>query len=341
MWPATALTGGSSGSLDAIVSSKLTNGDMAIAIVSSVVYFYSYDSSSTDAEDSPDVIQPDDLPTSGRWILSEIRGNIQGVAGDDPYVGLLEIDGTSWYWGIDDSNDEVEFRTSETVDNNVKMTLGDDGTMGVINDLILDSLVGSTRDSPILKLTSASTNFTIQQLYVYGVTEIINDTSVLYIKLSGDTDDYLVFGVTSDVPYIGTMGSCDLKLSSDSGDIQFSDDNLITTGRGEFKMISGGTQTVTYTASGDIPTLVATVVLLDGDNDSANETLDLQDGVNDGQRLIIKAHADIDADDNVTVAMTDTTCTNCPTIMFDKVGENATLVWDGSGWFVVSLQDSL
>ncbi|KKL72674.1 hypothetical protein LCGC14_2082520, partial [marine sediment metagenome] len=44
----------------------------------------------------------------------------------------------------------------------------------------------------------------------------------LYIRPSGDTDDYFSFSTASDVPTIGTVGSCDLILAP-SGGVQIGD----------------------------------------------------------------------------------------------------------------------
>ncbi|MCP4569082.1 MAG: hypothetical protein GY841_16025 [FCB group bacterium] len=103
--------------------------------------------------------------------------------------------------------------------------------------------------------------------------------------------------------------------------------------------LSADTMTYAFTADGDITTpLTGTVILLDGDNDGTGEDIDLQDGTTIGQMVILVAAADIDAagPDNCTIdTSTDTTCTNCPAIVFDTVGESATLVWTGSTWVVV------
>jgi len=64
----TALTGGGTGALDKIPSSELSNGDLAIGIRNGVQYSYTFDSSCTDAEDSPGRIKPD--AGSGCWKLA-------------------------------------------------------------------------------------------------------------------------------------------------------------------------------------------------------------------------------------------------------------------------------
>ncbi len=70
-WNATVLTGGVARSLDAIPIASLTDGDRSISIVSGELYIHEFDSTSTDAENSPSKIRPDDYSTSGVWILAE------------------------------------------------------------------------------------------------------------------------------------------------------------------------------------------------------------------------------------------------------------------------------
>jgi len=49
-------------------------------------------------------------------------------------------------------------------------------------------------------------------------------------KVSGDSDDYILFQTASNVPEITTVGACDLKITASSGDIDFDDDNITTIG---------------------------------------------------------------------------------------------------------------
>jgi hypothetical protein len=59
---------------------------------------------------------------------------------------------------------------------------------------------------------------------------IIRSTGNLYIKTNDDGTDYISLTTVSDVPTIGTVGSCDLKITASSGAIDFDDENLTTTG---------------------------------------------------------------------------------------------------------------
>lgn len=99
--------------------------------------------------------------------------------------------------------------------------------------------------------------------------------------------------------------------------------------------------TYSFTTEVDVFTIGSTakttVILLDGDNDSDNDVIDLQNGTINGQVVIFIAAADIDADDTCTLNMADTTCTGCDaSIVFDKVGDTWTFVWSGAAWFQLS-----
>ena len=83
-------------------------------------------------------------------------------------------------------------------------------------------------------------------------------------------------------------------------------------------------------------TLTSSLLLLTGDNDGDNDAIDLQDGTVTGQQLTIVGVALIDSDDTITVAMTDTTCTGCLTVLLDEIGDTWGLVWTGLTWATVS-----
>jgi hypothetical protein len=71
-WPATALTGGGVGALDAIDGSGLTAGDAAMVVTtSSVVYFYCLVDDSA-SESSPTVIRPDTNAGTHSWHMVSV-----------------------------------------------------------------------------------------------------------------------------------------------------------------------------------------------------------------------------------------------------------------------------
>lgn len=93
-------------------------------------------------------------------------------------------------------------------------------------------------------------------------------------------------------------------------------------------------QSLTVTTEADL-TLTGSVLLLTGDNDTDNDAIDLQNGTVTGQILVAVAAALVDANDTITLAVTDTTCTNCPTLLLDELSDAWILVWSGSTWIVV------
>lgn len=94
-------------------------------------------------------------------------------------------------------------------------------------------------------------------------------------------------------------------------------------------------QSLTVITETDI-ILTGTLLLITGDNDSDNDNIDPQDGSYVGQSLTIVGVALIDNNDTITVAMTDTTCTGCLTVLMDEIGDTWGLVWTGSTWATVS-----
>lgn len=78
IFPATGLTGGASGDLDAIAVADISDGDGAVVFASGdAFYFYTYDASSSAAESSPAVIKPDDNGGNGRW--EQLPANSDGL----------------------------------------------------------------------------------------------------------------------------------------------------------------------------------------------------------------------------------------------------------------------
>jgi hypothetical protein len=69
----TCLTGGTTGCLDKISRTVITNGDIAMVVTGNIIYFYQYNSSATDTEASPTFIRPDNYDTSGVWYLVDVR----------------------------------------------------------------------------------------------------------------------------------------------------------------------------------------------------------------------------------------------------------------------------
>jgi len=81
---AKGLIGGGANDLDFL--SLHTNGDFAFVMIpdSNDVYFYQYDSTDTKAENSPNVIVPDNVtrPAAGSWILMNPAVSVSEITGD-------------------------------------------------------------------------------------------------------------------------------------------------------------------------------------------------------------------------------------------------------------------
>jgi hypothetical protein len=150
-----------------------------------------------------------------------------------------------------------------------------------------------------------------------------------------------VFG-TSDAENISdhSLSSNDVIIAQDFevNGIAYLDDDVINGG-----IISNTPVTESYSTDGDLSDpLGSTIILLSGDDDSTAEDLDLQDGTYSGQLLYLIASVNIDDVDTVTIdATTDSSCNNCGTMTLDKVGQNIHLIWDGSAWNRISIEDNL
>jgi hypothetical protein len=68
------LTGGTTGSLDSIVSTDITENSVTFTEESGFLYAHYYDTTSALSESSPDVIKPDDLTVTdaGRWLILSV-----------------------------------------------------------------------------------------------------------------------------------------------------------------------------------------------------------------------------------------------------------------------------
>ena len=146
-----------------------------------------------------------------------------------------------------------------------------------------------------------------------------------------DNDDMDVYFINDDVgaeleiSTDSTVGVNNMATLSEAGTF------TATAGVTATTFLSTGVQSLTVTTEADI-SLTASLLLITGDNDTDNDAVDLQNGTITGQTLTIVALALIDADDTVTIAATDTTCTNCPTLLLDELGDSWSLMWTGTAW---------
>jgi|GEM_PF-3192383 len=79
---ATGLIGGSTGDLDNIAGTSLSDGDGAMVITSTAAYIYYLNATSGAAESSPDVISPDVDASNKRWILV----NMSRITADEAFT---------------------------------------------------------------------------------------------------------------------------------------------------------------------------------------------------------------------------------------------------------------
>ncbi len=194
-----------------------------------------------------------------------------------------------------------------------------------------------------------------------GVYRVVSDdgSNIVVDRALGGSDADVDITFYKNIIYFGgtdgTNGQRIMNYSHQDKPLQFGGDTLsaANAAMGSEDIVIGNhievkgltfvsSSTFTFTTEGDITDpLPSTQLLLDGDNDTENDTIDLQDGEAAGQLLTLIAAVDIDADDTVTINFADTTATNAPAVVFDKVGENAELEWTGTTWIVKSLQTSL
>jgi len=179
--------------------------------------------------------------------LSPDHGGLAGLA-DDDHVQYLLADGTRTLTSLvlganpsvissanaiqikpsGDTDDYLEFSTSSDIPrigikggNNLYI-VGDVSGAGI-------RLVSSTNYSQI-KYISGSDTFQILSSGDIHLRTGDGTIDYLYIQTCGDTDDYIYMATANHVPTIGTVGACNLKITASSGEIDFDNENLSTTG---------------------------------------------------------------------------------------------------------------
>lgn len=206
------------------------------------------------------------------------HGGLAGL-GDDDHVQYLLADGTrtltSLILGADpsiissayaiqikpsgDADDYFEFYTSS---NSLKIkTIGSWGFNFESDDADLVMFrVAEALNLYTQVLWNKTSNF--------GAIQITGD---FYIQPNNNNDDYFSFTTVDGVPTISTVGTCDLKITSSSGEIDFDNENLTTLGTITAEQL---TSTDDITMQGHLLTL--------GD-DSANDiVISFKGSANDG-----------------------------------------------------------
>ena len=89
IYGAVALTGGVSGSLDALDGSDLTDNDAAIVFTSNATYIYTLDESSGGTQNIPELIIPSNNAGNKRWVLVSSRAAESSLDAAD-FTGILD-----------------------------------------------------------------------------------------------------------------------------------------------------------------------------------------------------------------------------------------------------------
>ena len=183
-----ALTGGGVGALDAIDGASLNDKDGALVITETSVYHYFLDDDSGAAEDSPDVIKPDNNAGTKRWILKNVAGGtIQDSYQVDDYavgvdltavpvfccssaltlqtIGILTEDAPA---GVDDANTVVitlkdeagntivskTFNTATQPPSSDYVDLGalSNASLNAFEHVTLTTVLGATANMPAFKI---------------------------------------------------------------------------------------------------------------------------------------------------------------------------------------------
>ena len=122
-----------------------------------------------------------------------------------------------------------------------KIELYHDGSKGVINcradDMMINAVGGdvyTTGDFGIMadnKKLELGTDGSTDSYLQFNATdlEVVSAAAIRFLT-AGDADDYMTVTTAAHVPTIGTTGTCDLAITSSSGEITFADDNLTTLG---------------------------------------------------------------------------------------------------------------
>jgi hypothetical protein len=117
----TALTGGGTGALDKTAVAELADGDIAMVVTATDLYFYSFDATATDAESSPLFIRPNDYSTEGVWKLVSFNALAYRSSGTESYLTLAtqasraptasayEIYVEGGYWRVNHNGTEMTY----------------------------------------------------------------------------------------------------------------------------------------------------------------------------------------------------------------------------------------
>lgn len=223
---AKGLTGGGANDLDFISVSGISDDDMAFVIVSDVFYVYQYDSASAAAEDSPNVIKPDDAGATGRWILQKTEINkIQkaqyaaDAEASDAYVVTLDPAPAAYFAGM-----KVNFKANTANTGAATLNVNTLGAKTIKKQHDQDLKNNDIESGQIVTVVYDGTNFQMQsQLATTGLVEAKLVTfSINTVTASGTQ---VVSGVgfqPSHVIFIGVVNSTsEFSIGFDDGTIHY------------------------------------------------------------------------------------------------------------------------
>jgi len=215
-YPAIGLTGESQGDLDnyEIVADELEEGDGAIVILVDGVYIYYFDSTSTEATDSPAYIRPKDYVDGGVWVLINFAPGefaVPAHAGDHLTGGDDPIDlATSSTPGLMSADDKLILSTpldfkNKLINSNFKIwqrgTSVSSGTGYVTADRWFISTDGGT-------LTAQRSS--INPGAIAG-SESRQSIKLVATGVDGGANDYLV--MTQRIENVRTLAGCTATFS--------------------------------------------------------------------------------------------------------------------------------
>lgn len=242
---------------------------------------------------------------------------------------------------IDTDSGKIKFLDDVQLAATQKLYL-DGGGDTYIDEISADVLSATVGGQEAMRITEAASVATVRFTSQVAGFAIVNATSLGRLDFFGDDDTASADEIAGQIESISTStwtdGAEDAKMvlsAVNDGTLNASQFVLNADGS-----ISVKVATFNFTTEIDL-TIASTVVRLDGDNDGDADTIDLQNGTSEGQDLELVAFANIDVDDPVTINYGDTTCTNCPATVFDKLGENAKYRWLGAAWILLSIVDAL
>jgi len=210
---ATALTGGTSGCLDAINGALLSDGDMALVRTLTTAYEYTLDADSAAAQSSPGVISPVTNAGDKRWIRSKsylILSEIDGLryAADaeasDTYVITLSPVPAALYTGM-----TVTFKANTANTGACTLNVNSLGAKSIKKLHDQDPATGDIESGQMVTVVYDGTNFQMQsQIATSG---LISSDSIW--DAAGD----IVYGTGADTASKLAIGAANLKLFVNAG----------------------------------------------------------------------------------------------------------------------------